>query len=123
MERMRLISMYAALHVLVMCGFNQRSLSKMKPRLRAISENLISVLQKRNCMWELQSRIGKRGGCERIAICDCFLFFRLPAERLITRPNRLTEPATFRLPAERLTTRPSRLTEPASFRLPSERLN
>ena len=46
MEFMRLISMYAALHVLMMCGFNERSLSKMKPRLRAISEMFISVLQR-----------------------------------------------------------------------------
>ena len=37
MKLMRLMSTYAALHVLMMCGFNERSLSKMKPRLRATS--------------------------------------------------------------------------------------
>ena len=44
MELMRLISMYAALHVLMMCCFIERSLSKMKPRLRTVPENSTSVL-------------------------------------------------------------------------------
>ena len=44
MELMRLISMYAALHVLMMCCFIEISLSKMKPGLRTIPENSMSVL-------------------------------------------------------------------------------
>ena len=45
MELMRrLISVYAALHVLMMCCFIERSLSKMKPRLRTVPENPTSVL-------------------------------------------------------------------------------
>ena len=44
MELMHLISMYAALHVLMMCCFVERSLSKMKPRLRTVLENSASVL-------------------------------------------------------------------------------
>ena len=44
MELMRLISIYAALHVLMMCCFTERSLSKMKPRLRTVPENSTSVL-------------------------------------------------------------------------------
>ena len=44
MELMPLISMSAALHVLMMCCFTERSLSKMKPRLRTVPENLTSVL-------------------------------------------------------------------------------
>ena len=44
MELMPLISMYAALHVLMMCCLTERSLSKMKPRLRTVPENLTSVL-------------------------------------------------------------------------------
>ena len=43
-ELMCLISMYAALHVLMICCFTERLLSKMKPRLRTIPENSISVL-------------------------------------------------------------------------------
>ena len=38
MELMHLISMYAALHVLMMCCFIERSLSKMKPRLWTVPE-------------------------------------------------------------------------------------
>ena len=41
---MRLISMYAALHVSMMCCFTERSLSKMKPRLRTVPVNSTSVL-------------------------------------------------------------------------------
>ena len=44
--------------------------------------------------------------------------FRLPAERLSTRPSWLLEPGSFRLPAERLTTRPSRLTHVARWYRP-----
>ena len=44
MELMPLISMSAALHVLMMCCFTERSLSKMKPRLRTVPENSTSVL-------------------------------------------------------------------------------
>ena len=44
MELMRLISMYAALYILMMCCFIKRSLSKMKPRLRKIPQNSSSVL-------------------------------------------------------------------------------
>ena len=44
MELMRLISVYAALHVLMMCCFIERSLSKMKPRLRTVPENSTWVL-------------------------------------------------------------------------------
>ena len=44
MELMHLISMYAALHVLMMCCFIERSLSKMKPRLQTVPENSTSVL-------------------------------------------------------------------------------
>ena len=44
MELMCLISMYAALHVLMTCCFIERSLSKMKRRLRAIPANSTSVL-------------------------------------------------------------------------------
>ena len=44
MELMCLISMYAALHVLMMCCFIKRSLSKMEPRLRTVPENSTSVL-------------------------------------------------------------------------------
>ena len=40
---MRLISVYAALHVLMMCCFIERSLSKMKPRLRTIPANSQSI--------------------------------------------------------------------------------
>ena len=36
--------MYAALHVLMICCFIERLLSKMKPRLRTIPENSFSVL-------------------------------------------------------------------------------
>ena len=32
--------------ILMMCGFDERSPSKIKPRLRVISENVISVLQR-----------------------------------------------------------------------------
>ena len=39
MELTCLILVYAALHVLMVCCFTERSLSKMKPRLRAIPEN------------------------------------------------------------------------------------
>ena len=42
-EGMRLISMCAVLHVLMMCCFFERLLSKMKPRLRTIPENSVSV--------------------------------------------------------------------------------
>ena len=42
MELMRLISVYVALHVLMMYCLIQRSLSKMKPRL--VPENSTSVL-------------------------------------------------------------------------------
>ena len=44
MELMHLISMSAALHVLMMCCLTERSLSKMKPRLRTVPENSTSVL-------------------------------------------------------------------------------
>ena len=44
MELMCLISMYAALHVFMMCCFIERSLSKMKPRMRRVPENSTSVL-------------------------------------------------------------------------------
>ena len=44
MELMCLISMYAALHVLMMCCFTERPLSKMKPRMRTVPENSTSVL-------------------------------------------------------------------------------
>ena len=44
LERTRLISMYAALNVLMVCCFIERSLSKMKPRLRKIPQNSSSVL-------------------------------------------------------------------------------
>ena len=44
MELMRLISMYAALYVLMMCCFTERSLSKVKPRLQTVPENSTSVL-------------------------------------------------------------------------------
>ena len=39
-----LISMYAALHVFMVCYFIERSLSKMKPRLWTVPENSTSVL-------------------------------------------------------------------------------
>ena len=42
-ELMRLISVFAALHVLMMCCFIARLRSKMKSRLRTIPVNLISV--------------------------------------------------------------------------------
>ena len=43
MELMRLISMYAVLHILMTCCFIERSLSKMKPRLLTIPANPQSV--------------------------------------------------------------------------------
>ena len=43
MGPVRLISMYAALHGLMMGCFIQRSLSQMKPRLRTIPANSISI--------------------------------------------------------------------------------
>ena len=43
MEFMRLISIYAALHILMMCCFIERLLSKMKPRLQVVPENSASV--------------------------------------------------------------------------------
>ena len=43
-ELMRPISMYAALHVLMMCCFIERLLLKMKPRYRTIPKNSVSVL-------------------------------------------------------------------------------
>ena len=43
MGLMRLISMYAALHGLIICCFIERLLSKKKPRSRTIPENSISV--------------------------------------------------------------------------------
>ena len=52
------------MNALMMCGFNERSLSKMKPRLRAISDNFNIGIAKRNYLWELQSHIGKIVGCE-----------------------------------------------------------
>ena len=42
-EPMRLISMYVALHVLMIRCFIERLLSKMKPKLRTIPENSVSV--------------------------------------------------------------------------------
>ena len=63
----------------------------------------------------VKRKVSRREGIEPAS-------FRSPADRLTTRPSRLTEPASFRLSAERLTTRPSRLTELASFRLSAERL-
>ena len=44
MELMHLISMYATLHVLMMCCFTERSLSKVKIRLWTIPANSTSVL-------------------------------------------------------------------------------
>ena len=38
-----MVSMYAASHILVMCSLIERSLSKIKPRLRTIPANVISV--------------------------------------------------------------------------------
>ena len=38
-----MVSMYAASHILVMCSLTERSLSKVKPRLRTIPANVISV--------------------------------------------------------------------------------
>ena len=43
MEPVRLISMYAASHGLMMGCFIQRSLSQMKPRLPTIPANSISI--------------------------------------------------------------------------------
>ena len=42
--RLELMCVYAALHVLMMCCFIEISLSKMKPGLRTIPENSMSVL-------------------------------------------------------------------------------
>ena len=42
-ELVRLISMYAALHVLMIWYFIEILLSKMKPRLRTVPENSISA--------------------------------------------------------------------------------
>ena len=42
-ELMRLISMYAALHVLMICCLIEKLLSKMEPRLQTIPENSISA--------------------------------------------------------------------------------
>ena len=44
MDLIRLISMYAALNVLMLCCFIERSLLKIKPRWRTVSENSTSVL-------------------------------------------------------------------------------
>ena len=44
MELMRLISMYAVLHILMTSCFIERSLSKIKPKLRTVSANSSSVL-------------------------------------------------------------------------------
>ena len=46
MQLMCLISLYAALHVWMMCCFTERSLSMVKPRLRTIPTNSASVLLK-----------------------------------------------------------------------------
>ena len=51
MELMRLISVYAALHVLMMCCFIERSLSKMKSRMRTVPVNSTSVLL-REIVWQ-----------------------------------------------------------------------
>ena len=59
MELTRLISIYAALHGL-MCCFIERSLSKMKPRLRTVPENSTSVLLREIVMWVLQGRVDRR---------------------------------------------------------------
>ena len=40
----RLTSMYAHLRVLMMCCFNERSLSEMKPRFRTVPESSTSLL-------------------------------------------------------------------------------
>ena len=40
---MRLISVYAALHVSMMCCSTERLLSEMKPTLRTVPENSILV--------------------------------------------------------------------------------
>ena len=44
MELMHLISMYAALHALMMCCFTERSLSKVRLRLWTIPANSTLVL-------------------------------------------------------------------------------
>ena len=47
---MCLIRTYAGLHVLMMCCFIKRSLSKMKPRLRTIPANSTSIgIAQRDC--------------------------------------------------------------------------
>ena len=46
MELMRLISMYATLHILMMCCFTERPLLKMKARLWTVPENSTLVLLK-----------------------------------------------------------------------------
>ena len=43
-ELMRLIPMYASLHVLMIYCFVEKTLSNMKPRLQTIPENSVSVL-------------------------------------------------------------------------------
>ena len=44
MELLHLTSVYAAVHVLMMCCFTERLLLKMKPRLQTVPDNLTSVL-------------------------------------------------------------------------------
>ena len=44
MELLCLISMYAAVHILMLCCFIERSPSKMKPRLWMVPVNSTSVL-------------------------------------------------------------------------------
>ena len=63
MEHMRLISMYAGLHVLMMCCFNERSLSKMKPRLRTVPGNSVNIgIAEKDCLWVWQGRVDRGGG-------------------------------------------------------------
>ena len=68
MEPLYLIldSIYAALHVLMMCCFietNERSLLKMKPMLWTIPENSVSVLLRLSgivCGFGLQGHVDRR---------------------------------------------------------------
>ena len=58
-ELKRMISVYAALHVLMMCCFIERSLSKMKSRLRTVPENSASVLLRQTVC-----------GCGKVALIE-----------------------------------------------------
>ena len=67
-----LISMYAAskLHVLMMCCFTERLLSKMKPKLWMIPTKPISVLLRETVCWVLKNKMMTEKDDEKETVSD-----------------------------------------------------